>query len=87
MNKKVLKFADEFQKYSPNRNPMAEDEEDPEEDTGIDADPDMKDVTYNKRVEAYQMNPITLLDSPAGIKSLFEKASSSEGNAGNNSEE
>ena len=71
MNKKVLKFADEFEKYSPNRHPLGEDDEDPEEDTGIDADPDMKEVTYNRRVDALQMNPISLLDSPAGIKSLF----------------
>ena len=86
MNKKVLKFADEFEKYSPQRHPMQEDEEDPEEDTGIDEDPDMRDVTYNKKVEAMQMKPISLLDSTAGVKSLFANASMNEFNAGNKDE-
>ena len=64
---------------------MGEDEEDPEEDTGPgDEEPEsMKTVTFNKKTDAFQMQPITLLDSAAGIESLFNKASMSEGTSGN----
>ena len=63
MVQKVKKFADEFEKYSPNAQPVDLDEEDPDEDTGLNAPIANSDVLYGKKVEYLQQNPIDLLES------------------------
>ena len=49
-NKKVLKFAEEFEKYSPNQIPVDVDEEDPDADTGVNTPIKNSEVLYGKKL-------------------------------------
>ena len=69
--KKVQKFADEFEKFSPSQMPVDLDEEDPDEDTGLNAPVANSEVLYGKKLEYLQSNPIDLLESKAGREELF----------------
>ena len=71
--KKVQKFADEFDKFSPNKQLVDFDEEENEE---IDLEKPMADtdVVYGRKIQYMQQNPIDLLESRAG-REQFAKAS------------
>ena len=50
---KVQKYADEFEKYSPFRNPVGDDEfeDDIEATTGLNEEIPKREIAYNKRVD------------------------------------
>ena len=52
--KKVQKFADEFDKFSPKNMPVDLDEEDPDEDQGLNATVPNSEVMYGKKLEYLQ---------------------------------
>ena len=54
MVKKVQKYADEFEKFSPVEQPVDIDEEDPEEDKGIHQPLKKSDMVYGKKLEYLQ---------------------------------
>ena len=69
-NMKVKKFEDEFEKYNPNRTPLADDEEEGEV-SGFDTEIPLKEAVYGKKLEHLQMNPIKLTDSTASMGDIF----------------
>ena len=75
---KVEKYADEFEKYSPFRNPVGDDEfeDDPEDTTGFNEEIPKREIAYNKKVEYMQMNPIELSDSKVGREQIFKEFAS-----------
>ena len=74
-NKKVIKFAEEFEKYSPNQVPVDLDEEDPDASVGFNAPIKNSDALYGKKLEYMQQNPIRLEESKAGLAEMFTKPS------------
>ena len=75
LNKKVQKFAEEFEKYSPDQQPIDLDEEDPEANTGLNAPLKNSEALYGKKINYMQQDPIRLEDSRAGLKDMFQKPS------------
>ena len=55
--------------------PVDLDEEDPDEDTGINAPLKNSEVLYGKKLKYLQQNPINLTDSKAGQESMYVKPS------------
>ena len=78
MVKRVQKFADEFEKFSPNQMPIDLDEEDPDEGTGLATPIPNSEALYGKKIPYLQANPITLLESEAGREQLFREANAAD---------
>ena len=75
VNKKAKTYAEEFSQFSPQKMPVDMDEEDPEEDSGINAPVPNSEALYGKKIEYLQSNPIKLTDSKVGMDQMFEKKS------------
>ena len=76
VNKRVKKFASEFQEFSPDRVEVDEDEgQDLEENIIADQSEETprKELLYGKKIPHLQANPITLLESKEGFESIFKK--------------
>ena len=65
--KKVQKFADEFEKYSYVQQPIDLDEEDPDEETGINAPTSNSQAVYGKKIAYQQADQINLYESKKGM--------------------
>ena len=70
--KKVQKFADEFEKYSYIKQPIDLDEEDPDEETGINAPTENSKAVYGKKIAYQQADEINLYETKKGMQQLFE---------------
>ena len=71
--KKVQKFADEFEKYSPTKQLVDFDEEEQEGENDLDATIPETEIVYGKKIKYMQQEPIDLLESRAG-REQFAKA-------------
>ena len=69
----MQRFADEFDKFNPERTPVADDEDLSDEPYDKNKQEIPKnEIAYNKKVEQYQMNPITLTETSVGLEEIFE---------------
>ena len=76
MNKKVTKFMEEFNRFSPNQQPVDLDEEDPDEEVGIRKLPEKNsDVVYGRLIEKHRQNPIQLDETELGRDEILRAAS------------
>ena len=72
INKRVVKFQDEFEKFSVMNQRIDLDEEDPNEGKFLDQETDPVDLLYNQKLEWQQANPISLVESRRGAEQLAE---------------
>ena len=66
IKKRVVKFQEEFEKFSPMQQRIDLDEEDPNEGKYLDGEIEPVDLLYNKKADWMQSNPITLMESRKG---------------------
>ena len=75
-NKKAKKFMEEFDRFSPNQQPVDLDEEDPDEDQGARKQPEKNsDVVYGRRLDIHVQHPIELSESRIGREEILKAAS------------
>ena len=73
-SKRVVKFADEFEKFSPMTTPVDLDEEDPNEGQMFNKEIAPQDRLYGKKIEWLQANPITLNESKVAMDEMAKEA-------------